>query len=158
MDSNNPYEAPASAIVDAQQDAGRPLFRTSGLYIATFMGSILAGGWVLAMNHDALGQHDLARKARWSGLAGMIAVVAVSLLLPVQIPGVVYLIPQLAVVSYWLKQTPQGDAIGARVAAGLPMRSNWAAAGIGLLAAIALLAVLALVGVIAVFGFGVELA
>lgn len=158
MDSNNPYEAPASAILDVQGDAGLPLFRTSGIYIATFMGSILAGGWVLAMNHDALGQHDLARKARWSGLAGIITVMVLSLLLPEKIPGVVYLIPQMVVVSYWLKQTPQGDAIAARVAAGLPMRSNWAAAGIGLLAVLALVVVAVLVVAIAIYGFGVEFA
>lgn len=156
MDSNNPYQAPASPVVDAQADTGRALFRNSGVYIATFMGSMLAGGWVLAMNHDALGQFELARKARWSGLIGTIAILGLSLLLPEKIPGFVYLLPQIFAASYWLKTTPQGDAIAARVAAGLPMRSNWAAAGIGLLAAIALLAVMALLAVIAIYGFGVQ--
>lgn len=156
MDSNNPYEAPASAVVDAQADTGRPLFRPSGVYIATFMGSMLAGGWVLAMNHDALGQPELARKARWGGAIGTIAIVALSLLLPEQIPGIVYLMPQLFAASYWLKTTPQGDAIAARVAAGLPMRSNWAAAGIGLLAALALLAVVAAMIGVAIYGFGAQ--
>jgi hypothetical protein len=91
-------------------------------------------------------------------LAGIITVVVLSLLLPEKIPGVVYLIPQMAVVSYWLKQTLQGDAIAARVAAGLPMRSNWVAAGIGLLAVLALMAVAVLVVAIAIYGFGVEFA
>ncbi|MFK3647962.1 hypothetical protein ACI2IY_05925 [Lysobacter enzymogenes] len=157
MDSSNPYEAPASAVVDAQQDATRRLFRTSAIYIATFMGSTLAGGWVLAMNHEALGQFDLARKARWSGLIAAVAIVALTLVLPERIPGMVFLIPQMVAASYWLKRTPQGEAIAARVAAGLPMRSNWAAAGIGLLCALVQLAVLGLVAVAAIYGFGMEL-
>lgn len=156
MDSNNPYEAPASALVDAQQDATRPLFRTTAIYIATFVGSTLAGGWVLAMNHEALGQFDLARKARWSGLIATVAIVVLSLLLPAQVPGVVYVVAQLFAASYWLKRT-QGEAIAARVAAGLPMRSNWAAAGIGLLCAFVQLAVLGLVAAAAIYGFGMEL-
>ncbi|MGO4261088.1 hypothetical protein [Lysobacter sp. TAB13] len=156
MDSNNPYEAPAAAVVDVGADTSRPLFRTSGIYVATFLGSALAGGWVLAMNHAALGQFDLARKVRWSGLAGMVVVVLLSMLLPEQVPGIVYLIPQMLAVSYWMKHT-QGDAIAARVSAGLPMRSNWLAAGVGALAALALLAVLLVLVAIAIYGFGLEM-
>ncbi|MGH8082176.1 MAG: hypothetical protein ACREP7_16500, partial [Lysobacter sp.] len=122
----------------------------------TFVGSILAGGWVIAMNHTALGQFDQARKVRWYAVLGIIALLSLSLLLPEQVPGVVYLIPQLAAASYWVKRT-QADAIAERVAAGLPMRSNWAAAGIGVLAALALvLAIIVVIG-IAVYGFGAEL-
>ncbi|QQP95290.1 hypothetical protein [Lysobacter enzymogenes] len=157
MESNNPYEAPASFAVDAQRDTTRPLFRTGAIYIATFMGSTLAGGWVLAMNHEALGQPGLARKARWSGLVASLALMALSFLLPWQIPGVAYLVPQLLAVSQWLKKTPQGDAIAVRLAAGLPMRSNWAAAGIGLLCGLAQLAALGLIALTAIYGFGVEL-
>lgn len=157
MDSNNPYEAPVSAIVDAQADASRPLYRTNGIYLATFLGSMFAGGWLLARNHDAMGEFELARKARWGGLIGTVAIIGLSLLLPEQIPGMVYLVPQFIAVGYWLKNTPQGDAIAARVAAGSPMRSNWGAAGIGLLCGLSMLAVVMLVVFTAIFGFDVQL-
>lgn len=158
MDSgDNPYEAPASAIVDAQADPARRLFRTTGIYLATFLGSMFAGGWLLAKNHEAMGESGLARKVRWGGAIGTVAIVGLSLLLPEQIPGVAYLVPQFVAVNYWLKKTAQGDAIAARIAAGSPMRSNWAAAGIGLLCGISTLAVVMLIVFAASFGFDVQL-
>ncbi|MEH6419858.1 hypothetical protein [Pseudomonas sp. CGJS7] len=156
MESSNPYQSPAAAVTDALADAGRPLFRTSGVFIATIMGSILAGGWVIGMNHAARGEFRQARMARLYAVLGAIALMTLSLLLPEQVPGVVYLIPQLVAINYWVKRA-QGEAIDARVAAGLPMRSNWLAAGIGLLGALVVVAIaIATVG-IAVYGFGVEL-
>lgn len=157
MDSDNPYQAPDAVVADAQPQVSAPLFRTSGIYIATFIGSALAGGWVIAMNHAALGQFALARKARWSGLAATLVVVVLAMLLPEQVPGVVYMVVQMVAVSSWIKQTPLGDAIGARVAAKLPMRSNWLAAGIGLLGIVAVMAGLVIVAGIAMYVFGIEL-
>lgn len=157
MDAGNPYQAPATDVADAQPQLSAPLFRTTGIYIATFLGSALAGGWVIAMNHTALGQFGLARKARWSGLAATLGVLVLAMLLPEQVPGVVFMIVQMLAVSYWIKQTPLGDAIAARVAAKLPMRSNWLAAGIGLLGIVAVLGGLLIVAGIGIYGFGVEL-
>ena len=139
---DNPYQAPlASLEVAAQLDPGVRLFKISGIGLATFLSNVLGGGLLLAYNYRAMGEPAKARRAVVYSLVGAAVVMALAFLLPENVPGMALTIPQL-VVMVQLAKSLQGPAILARRRAELPMRSNWLAAGIAVLAMLAQLIVL----------------
>lgn len=149
MDAPSPYQPPQAPIVDAPP-TDAPLFRINGIGIATVLGSVAAGGWLIALNYQALGLPRQALKAKVFALLSLIPLLLLSALTPEQVPGVVFVIPQVLATVY-LARSLQGEAIAARIAAGGPMRSNWRAAGIALLILLMLLLAIAVVGAAIVF-------
>lgn len=141
MDASDPYQAPRAAVEDPPGAADAPLFRISAIGLATVLGSVLAGGWLIAMNYAALGRPAQARKARWFSLLALIAVLALSMLVPEQVPSAVFVVVQVLGTVH-LARALQGEAIAARAASGRPMRSNWLAAGISLVFLVLLLVLL----------------
>lgn len=148
MQEHNPYAAPESSLT-RQADASvpglgaAPLFRASGIGVAAVFGTVLAGALLMALNERALGRTHQVWPTLGLGLLAMGVVMVLAWVLPEQIPSVVFTVLQLAAIQVAVARA-QGDAIKARVAAGLPMRSNWAAFGIALLVLLAILAVAAL--------------
>lgn len=153
----SPYQAPQSVVEDAPDRADAPLFRINAIGLATVLGSVLAGGWLIAMNYTALGRPAQALKAKVFSLLGVVALVALSMVLPEQVPGVVFVVPQVFGLVY-LARSLQGEAIAERIASGRPMRSNWLAAGIALLFMLILLALIAALagGAIYLLGSGAD--
>lgn len=146
MDQHNPYASPVApvAVVEPVSALGeRPLFRVSGIGLATFLGTLLAGGILLAMNERALGRPQRALPVLLLSLVATVAMVATASLLPEDVPSIVFSLPPLLAVVLLARQL-QGAAIDARIAAGLPMRSNWLAAGIAVLTMVGVSALLAL--------------
>lgn len=141
MEASDPYQAPRASVEDPPGEADAPLFRISGIGLATVLGSVLAGGWLIAMNYTALGRPAQARKAKLFSVLAIIALMVLSLLLPVQVPAAAFVVVQVLGTVH-LARSLQGEAIAARAASGRPMRSNWLAAGISLVFLVALLALL----------------
>ncbi|KRB11479.1 hypothetical protein [Lysobacter sp. Root690] len=153
----DPYQAPQSVVEDATDRVGAPLFRINAIGLATVLGSVLAGGWLIAMNYAALGRPAQALKAKVLSVLSLFALMALSMVLPEQVPRVAVIVPQVFGLIY-LARSLQGKAIAERIAAGRPMRSNWLAAGIALLFLVIVLAlnVALVVGGIYLSGSGVD--
>ncbi|MGR2678658.1 hypothetical protein [Chromobacterium haemolyticum] len=113
----------------------------AGVAIATFIGSSLAGAWLMAENCKMLGQRDQLKKVWGLGVGLLFAMLALSLVLPDSVPGMVFTVAQTVVMQMLAKQRFE-TTLAAHGASGGLVFSKWRAAGIGLLFALALLAVL----------------
>lgn len=145
MDDQNPYAAPTARVeppAEAAAESSRPLFKLGGIGLATFIGSPIAGGILIGLNERAIDRPGRFWPAVGMAVAATAGFMLLAFLLPEQVPAVVFTIAQVfamtAIARHW-----QGKPIDARIAAGLPMRSNWAAFGIGLLVLLGLLLLIA---------------
>ncbi|KLJ02319.1 hypothetical protein [Luteimonas sp. FCS-9] len=130
--ASDPYAPPVAPVAEPQDAAGLPLFKIAGIGIATFFGSVLAGGLLMAMNFHRMGRPDRVWPTLGLALLGLVATGALGAVLPEQFPGMLITVPTLVAVTMLAGRT-QGEAIARRERAGLPMRSNWLAFGISLL-------------------------
>lgn len=146
MDEHNPYAAPAAAVaepIDATPTAVAPLFRVSGIGIATFFATPIAGGIVMALNERALGRPERVWPVIVLSFVASLVFMGLAFVLPEQVPSLVFTVAQLAAMTQVAK-AQQGAQIDARIAAGMAMRSNWRALALSLLVLAALLALIAL--------------
>ena len=158
--SVNPYAASeVDDISFVPLRASGNLFTPTAVGIATFCGSMFAGGVVLALNYSRLNQKGLALQALlWSFLATVLFV-SLIMFLP-DFPGdtIVYTGTQI-LVMYNLTLRLQGENLADHIHEGGKLASNWWGVLIGLLAAVVLFG--ALFGVLVLWeGFslvGVEL-
>lgn len=144
MEEHNPYAAPAATVEpreDAAGTAGAPLFRIGGIGLATFFGSPIAGGLLIGLNEKALDRPGRFWPAIGLAVLATAGFMVLAMLVPEQVPGVVFTVVQVIAMTSAARHW-QGKSVDARIAAGLPMRSNWAAFGISLLVLAGLLLVL----------------
>ncbi|GAA5068638.1 hypothetical protein [Lysobacter panacisoli] len=133
MEELNPYRSPEAVVPTTTAPApGARLYKVSGIGLATFFGSVLAGGWLMARNYRALGEHDKARRALGYSVVAAVVVVLLALLLPDEVPNMAFIVPQLIALTQ-LARRYQGDRIAEYEAADQAY-SNWRAFGISLLA------------------------
>ena len=118
---------------------GARLYSVSGMVLATFMGTPLASGWLMARNYRALGDNANAGQCLIYATVATVAILALTFLLPESIPAFAFSLPQLLVVGYIAKRL-QGDRIEAYRTQDR-LYSNWRAFGIGILSLIGLLLV-----------------
>ena len=84
----NPYAPPKASVADAKR-AG-PLevptialvYSVNQIATATILGTVLAGGWLMAANYRAMGQEDHSRLAIGWSIAGFVVLVGVIVALP----------------------------------------------------------------------------
>ncbi|KKM15575.1 hypothetical protein LCGC14_1694690 [marine sediment metagenome] len=108
------------------------LYPVKAVAWATFFGSPLAGGIVMAINYGRLGRPGAKRNALlWSALATA-ALFTVIFLIPddLSIPHSVFYIPQLAAM-YAIAHSLQGPAIKLHRERGGSLASVWRAVGVG---------------------------
>jgi len=138
------YKTPESSLENGSKESAHDyqLFKISGIGIATFFGSLLAGGFLLARNFKNLGNEAAAKKALIYSAIATVAVFAIALLIPedVNIPNLVFTIPQIIVIVQIAKQQ-QGNAIARHVEAGGQLASDWKAFGISLLVLLVVMAI-----------------
>lgn len=136
----NIYQTPESKLSESN-DEGFKLYKVSGVGVATFMGSFMAGGFLISQNYKRLGDHDKASKALQYSVLATVVLITCIFLIPddVYIPNSVFTIPQIVVMVY-LAKAYQAKDIEEHIEKGGLMYSNWKAFGIGLLAAIVLIA------------------
>ncbi|MDC0610216.1 hypothetical protein OAP63_05740 [Vibrio sp.] len=108
------------------------MFSEAGILIATFIGSIFAGGYLMALNYKRLGLTESYKKSL------LISTVATLLLFTIiifgevssNIPNIVFTLPQIMAVYFIAKQY-QKPLIEKHKYEGGMLASNWLAAGIG---------------------------
>jgi len=139
---DNPYQAPAAPVLDLPGSASKnfKLFKISGIALATFLGSPIAGGILLAKNFSRLGKPRQAKMALiYSSLAAFV-LLAIAFLIPDRwhVPNYPFLLVQLLTMQQVAKNYQEADIREHEAQAGA-MASNWLAAGIGLLTFLALM-------------------
>lgn len=108
------------------------LYTVKGVTWATFFGSPLAGGIVMAINYGRLGLHDAQRKAIVWSVLGTLVLCGILLLIPedLPIPNSVFYLPQIALM-YGIAHSLQGPVIDLHRKRGGVLVSVWRAIGIG---------------------------
>lgn len=144
MEHSNPYQPPMASLQEPSPTGvvpGARLFKVSGVGLATFIGTVLAGGVLMAINYRAVDRPVLARRTLWGSLAAIVLVIASGILLP---GGWAIDLGVLAVqvVSMMALARRQRRTIAALLPDDHKPRSNWMAFGISLLVLMALFGML----------------
>lgn len=140
---DNIYKTP-DAELNRDSETGRPVgyafYKISGIGVATFFGTIVAGGYLVSKNLRALGRHEEAKKVLLGSVIALIGVLAVGWFLPADLPGIntAFTVAQIVIMVQLAKKWLQTD-LEAHQAAGGRLASNWKAFGIALLFLLALL-------------------
>ena len=93
------YSTPKSALSSAENSNNVQLYKASGIGVATFFGTPIAGGFLLSRNYRNLGDSTKARKAIVLSVIGTICLFILVLLIPDDwsIPHAVFTVPQIFV-------------------------------------------------------------
>ncbi len=132
----NLYQAPESNIENVVEEKSYDykLFKTSAVGVATFFGTVLAGGYIIYRNYKALGKEAEGKKVLiWSAIATVL-IFAVTFLIPdsVDIPNSVFTVAQVIAMVQLAKkwfELPLSD----HEKYNGKFESNWLAFGISLL-------------------------
>jgi hypothetical protein len=110
------------------------LYKVSAIGLATFFGSMVAGGFLLSQNFKKLGKKTEARNAIIYSVVATIVVIIIGMNIPEEwnIPNMAFTIPQFLAMSHIAKQMQEKD-INHHVKNGGVLASNWKAFGISLL-------------------------
>lgn len=116
------------------------LYKVSGVGIATFLGTPIAGGLLMSRNFKRLGNEAAARKTLILSVMGTIAVFVLAFFIPenIDVPGSALAAPQLVLMIMLTKQLQEKDIKQHEEAGGI-MASNWKALGIAMLVVLAIL-------------------
>ncbi|ORM75008.1 hypothetical protein HA48_00650 [Pantoea wallisii] len=120
------------------------LYNRTSVFIATLLGSVLAGGVLMAWNYQRTGQPTQAKKAWLYGFCGLLATCIASLYIPANIPGPAIVVP-LAFAMSVIHQHVQGDMLKRHLHHGGQLASKWRAAGVGCMTMLAIMLVLMMI-------------
>jgi len=144
---NNIYKTPDAELVQhATSENQLAFYKISGIGIATFFGSLIAGGYLAAYNLKALGRHHEARNVMITTIVASALIVIVSYTLPSRfnIPGVAAGIVQTMIMVQFSKKW-FGYDIASHITNHGKMYSNWKAFGISMLFLLLLLGIIILI-------------
>ena len=143
---HNPYAPPRANVegagaIPSQLVPAERLYSLGQITVATFLGSPLAGAWLMATNHKSLGQAEQAGKSMWLAVGGTLLLLVASTFLPERFPNSV--LPVACALGFRAyAEATFGKDIKSHQAMGGPRFSWWRAVGIALLCVVALLAVI----------------
>lgn len=140
MDAENPYTVPAAELHDPAL-VRQPLYSLMAVGLATFIGSPLAGAYVLAQNLKTLGRPAEVATVWAIAVAVLVLTMVCAMLLPDEVPALPFTIVQIAIMA-WLANSRIGPDLLQYVEKGGVLYSNWRAAGIALLFTLALIVLL----------------
>ena len=131
VQQSNPFQPPQADLQQATTTQA-PLYSIAGVGLATFIGTPLAGAWLLAHNLQLLGKAD--RVAMVWGISVFLLVVTLVLafVLPEEVPAMPFAIAQLMAMIMFAKSLMEAD-LKQHAEAGGAFLSNWRSAGIGLM-------------------------
>ncbi len=132
------YAPPSADLVTPSRFAGR-LYSPRQVGIATFLGSPMAGCWLLGANFAATDEHERRRNALLAGVAATITLLLVSFMLPENFPSIVLPIASTFVLQDRAKRL-QGDRFDEHIARGGGQHSGWRVALVSLLSVAGLVA------------------
>lgn len=106
MSEINPYEV-GEALSGAQERRPDeiPMFSSGQVILTALLGGPLGPSWLMMSNFTQMGFPDKARKTMWIGILGTLVLLAISMMLPENMPG---MIPTLAIVfgyAQWFNKT-----------------------------------------------------
>ena len=146
----NPYQSPAAAWGEYSGQDGLEahsphykLYSIGSIVLATFLGSPLAGGVLMAINYARLGRTAAAIHAVVWSAAAITAIIGGTMLLSddTNIPNLVAIAPQV-IGMYFVARALQERDIESHQQSGGQLASAWGAAGIAIAAAVLILVVL----------------
>ncbi len=142
---NDIYKTPESSLEKNNIVTGYDfeLYTIPAIALATFFGTILAGGLLLAINFRKLGKEDAARKALIYSAIAMVGVFIIAFLIPEDIPGpnIIFTIIQLFAMIQIAKKL-QAEDIKIHIDNGGLIASNWKAFGLSLVVLTGVMAIL----------------
>lgn len=140
VQQSNPFQTPQA---DLQQTTTQhpPLYSLGGIGLATFIGTPLAGAWLLAHNLQLLGQAHRVAMVWGISVVLLLVTLVLAFVLPEEVPALPFAIAQLMAMIMLAKHLLEFD-IREHLEAGGVFLSNWRAAGIGLLFTLGLAALM----------------
>lgn len=128
-------DTPDTVVQDPRLRPQYKLYSLAAIDLATFLGSALAGMFLLAGNLRRLGDPDSARNVLFLGLGIFFAFALVIISIPKieHIPGIVFQLLQVGIVHAYASWK-QEKALDQHKQRGGDFHSRWRAAGMGLLA------------------------
>lgn len=141
MDADNPYSIPSAQLADPAEVSSR-LYKPLAVGLATFLGSPLAGAYVLTRNMRHLGLGDANRYVWLIAVGLLLATMVCAVLLPEGVPSIPFTVVQILAMGA-LSKHYTGEELARHLEQEGAFHSNWRAAGIGLLFMLLLVAVAA---------------
>ncbi|CAE6948760.1 MULTISPECIES: hypothetical protein [Pseudomonas] len=140
VQQDNPFQTPQADLQQASAST-LPLYRIAAVGLGTFLGTPLAGAWMLAHNLQLLGKADRVAMVWGVAVCLLALTLALAFVLPEEVPTLPFAIGQLLGMVMLAKHLTEAD-IQQHAAAGGTFLSNWRAAGIAVLFSIAVMALL----------------
>lgn len=137
---SNPFQTPQADLQQATTNQ-QPLYSIAGIGVATFIGTPLAGAWLLAHNLQLLGQAHRVAMVWGISVALLLVTLVLAVVLPDEVPALPFAIAQLMVMIMLAKNLQEAD-LQQHADVGGAFLSNWRAAGIGLLFTIGMAALM----------------
>lgn len=144
MDEMNPYAPPKSddappGPAEATEIPAYKLYTPAQVTLATFLGTPIAGMYLLSTNRRRMGHAGQATTTLLGGVGVTVLLIVLAIVLPESVGRAVPLVTTIAVSQYARIDQPLLDAHLARRG---QKESSWKAAGFGLAGMVALLAIL----------------
>ncbi len=133
----NPYAPPAAPLAPVES-TGVPtykLYTANHAGIATFLGSPLAGFWIIAANRRRVGQASRATKTLLAGVALTAGMLALGAVIP---DAVLRPLPIVVALSVQRYATTDAELLAAHEGRHGLRESGWKAAGVGLIGMVAI--------------------
>ncbi len=141
---NNIYQKPDSDLVSSNKTAADyPLYKITGIGLASFFGSSLAGGYLASKNLKALGREEEAKKVLLMSLAITVAIIVAIFIISefIDIPSsslsVVHVVIMVQLSKKWFASELQNH-----IDDGGETYSNWRAFGLSLLVLLGLMMIM----------------
>lgn len=147
MEAENPFKTPNAPLTNPlTQTTEVPLYKIGAVGLATFLGSPLAGAYLLGKNLQVLGRGGETGAVWGIAIAIFLVCMALAFILPESVPAIPFTIAQVAGM-FFLAQQRIGPTVVLHTEQGGALYSNWRAAGIGLLFGLGVVAALLAVAV-----------
>ncbi|AZC33603.1 hypothetical protein PUP68_29635 [Pseudomonas chlororaphis] len=132
MDTPNPFQTPAAELQTPAATAPLRLYSINAVGLATFLGTSLAGSYMIAANLKALGRESEVKKAWYVGIGLLVLMMVLGGVLPESVPAMVFVLPPLFAMNAYARQLFGPVVIEHKLSKG-PFFSLWRVAGISLL-------------------------
>ena len=161
--AENPYAPPKAGVADAKSAAVEVprvalLYTVNQIAAATFLGTVLAGGWMMAANYRAMGLEDKSGVTIGWSMAGFLVLAAVLMLVPELTVGMTIVTAVVCAIGFraWA-ESQFGKTVEKHLADGGTEYNWWRVVGLGLLCLAMLFAVSAILEIVLeTFGMRIE--
>ena len=108
VQQSNPFQPPQADLQQATTTQA-PLYSIAGVGLATFIGTPLAGAWLLAHNLQLLGRADRVAMVWAMAVFFLVVTLGLAFLLPEEVPGMPFAIAQLMAMIMFAKSLMEAD-------------------------------------------------